>query len=256
MTASPSRVQVVPDLALVACPPDPDPWDREFSDRFSQVFLVHDEKVREYEFAWILSDKLLLHLLGNEFPWNAVGKIDWVTDLMIAFEGWHRTLNPLPIEHCPSVQVEPDITPSYIGDETRQAWLDVLAGCVQTDTALSYIASFLQQPVVRLRVHLNASASEIELIRQIAEWDAVLAQVDPWFKHSLPRARNHSYEPPKSWRWGQPFPRGERGIGFLDVKGRTWIWDREEEHWDVQDRRSGRGRYIRVTSGGRRLESK
>jgi hypothetical protein len=254
MTASPSHVQVAPDLALVACPPDPEPWNREFYDLFSQVFLKHDEKVREYKFTWALSDKLLVCLLGNEFPWNAVGKVGWVYDLMVAFEEWRRTIKPLPVEHCPGVQVEPDITPSHVGDETKQAWSDVLAGCVQTDAALSYVASFPRQPVLRLWVRWNASASEIELIRQVAEWDAVLVQVDPWFRNGLPRVGDYPYEPPGSWHKGQPFPRGTGGRGFLDVKGRTWIWDREEEHWDVQDRRPGRGRYIRVTSDGRRLE--
>jgi hypothetical protein len=256
MTAPPSHVQVVPDLALVACPPDPEPWNREFYDLYSQVFLKHDEKVREYEFVWALSDELLLCLLGNEFPWNAVGEIGWVTELMVAFEEWRRTIKPLPVEHYPGVLVEPDITPNYVGGETKQAWLDVLAGCVQSETALSYIASFPQRLVVRLRVCLGQSASEymMKLIRQVAEWDAVLAQVDPWFRHSLPRVGNCPYEPPRFWHWGQPFPKGEGGIGFLDAKGRTWIWDREEKHWDVQDRHPGRGRYIRVTSEGRRLE--
>lgn len=255
MTPSPSHVWAVPELVLVVCPPDPDPWNSGFYVLYSTVFLKHDEKIRECGFTWALSDELRTHLLC-EFPWNAVNEIGWVRDIMVTFPGWLEIVTLPSIEHHPDVQAEPDIVPSHVGDGTKQAWLDVLADCVQEDTALSRVASYPQQPVVHLRVLLDEGVSaHVELVRQIAEWDVVLAQIDPWARHRLPRAGEYPYEPPDYWQPGQPFPRGHtaRGAGFVDTEGRIWVRDRAESHWDVQDRRQGRERYTRVTNGGERL---
>jgi hypothetical protein len=220
------------------------------------VFLKHDDKIREYGFFWALSDALKTHLLG-EFPWSAVGEIGWVRDVMVSFPGWLRPVEPLLVEHQPGVVAEPDIVPVYVSDETKQAWLDVLAACVQEDTALSRIASSPQQPAANLYVLLDehAPAHVVKLVRQIAEWDAVLAQVDLWARHRLPRAGDHPYQPPPQWQPGQPFPwkHCARGVGFVDASGRIWVWDHAEEHWDVQGRRQGLGRYMRVTCGGEQI---
>jgi len=256
MSPPPPVVWAVPDLALVVCPANPDPWDGDFCVLYSTVFLKHDEKVREYGFDWALSDELKTSLL-NEFPWHAVGRVGWVRDLMVTFPGWLQEVRVFPVEHHPGAQVEPDIAPAYVGDATKQAWVDVLATSTCSEMVRCRVASFPQQTAGPLLLVLDEGQAPfvVQLVRQLAEWDVVLAEIDPWARNGLPSGGEHPYNPPRHWHEGQPFPRQQcvRGAGFLDADGRIWVWDGTEGHWDVQEEQEGLGRYMRVKTDGMAL---
>jgi len=253
MSPPPPFVWAVPDLALVVCPADCDPWNGDFCILYSTVFLKHDEKVRDSGFAWALSDELKSHLL-DEFPWHAAATVGWVRDLMVTLSGWLEEVGVFPAEHHPDAQVEPDIAPTYVGDATKHAWVDVLATCARNQRVLSRVASFPQQTADRLLLLLDEGEAPfvVQLVRQVAEWEAVLGEIEPWVGNRLPSGGEHPYRPPRHWHAGQPFPtqRCVRGGGFLDADGRIWVWDLAEGHWDIQEARQGRGRYMRVTTDG------
>jgi len=254
MTLS-TEVQVVPDLALLACPPTPTLWDRQFIDEYWAAFLVHDQKINEYGFDWVLSDELVNYLLA-QFPWTEIGKIEWVSLVMIDFEERWRRFKLLPSVSHPGAKALPNIIPHHVSHETANAWLNVLVTCVQAEPVLSYIASYPRQAVASLLISSDQDSSvhNINIIRKISEWDNVLAQIDLGFLEGLPQTGDMAYIPPKYWRLGQPFPKGQSSNGFLDAEGRTWEWDVQEKHWDVQDQRQGHGRYIRVTIKGTILD--
>jgi hypothetical protein len=268
----PSHVWVVPDISLLICPPQLSPYETDFYIRYSTIFLKHDEKVKELqnrifelreeygykcEVTWALSDELKVQLY-NEFPWNAINEIPWVRDMMLTFPSWVEAANPLLVEPDYNAQLEPDIVPDHVQDETKQTWLDVLVTCMRETTDLSRLASYPEQAAVKLRVLFddeNSYEYEIKLIREITEWDAVRRRLDPWFAEGLPWRGEYSYKP-HDWNPGQAFPKGNtrRGPGFLDEHKQIWVWDRAEQHWDVQERRQGLGKYFRVSSDGRLLD--
>jgi hypothetical protein len=45
-------IYVVPDLALLVCPPDSDPYHQDFLDGYWRVFLLHDEQIEAYGFQY------------------------------------------------------------------------------------------------------------------------------------------------------------------------------------------------------------
>jgi len=49
------------------------------------------------------------------------------------------------------------------------------------------------------------------------------------------------------------YPDGRRGFADCSKK-QLWLWDKEEQHWDVQFKPYGRGNYFRVTPDGRFLD--
>ncbi|HEC83991.1 MAG TPA: hypothetical protein ENI48_01935 [Thioploca sp.] len=267
----PSHIRIVPDLSLLICPPNPNQWETDFYILYSTVFMQHDKKVkelrerilelREYgyqcEVAWALSDELKVQLY-NEFPWNAINEIPWVRDMMLTFPGWVEAVESILVEHDSNAKIEPDIVPSHVKDETKQAWLDVLVAGMQNTTDLSRITSYPEQETVQLRVLFyddDSEEYEVKLIRRITEWDAVRQQLDPWFVEGLPWHGEYPYRP-DNWISGKPFPKrnSRRGPGFLDKHQQIWVWDRAEHHWDVQERRQGFGKYFRVSSDGRLLD--
>jgi hypothetical protein len=96
-------------------------------------------------------------------------------------------------------------------------------------------------------------------INQADEWFEELKKKDPWLKNNLPKTGEYPYLPPKTYYSEKQadFPTksyqgGRRG--FTDHKDRLWLWDKQEEHWDVQFEPFGRGNYFRVTPDGRYLD--
>jgi hypothetical protein len=246
-------VWAVPDLALLVCPASPDPWDCEFYVLYTTVLLEHHEKLRECGFFWAVSDELKTGLL-YEFPWNAVSTVGWLRDLMVTFFAWLQEVGGFPAEHHPGAQTTPDIVPSYVSEMTKRSWLDVLVTCHRNDSDLCRVASFPQQTADRLLLAVDNAQPPLVvwLVQSLTEWDAVLADLDPWVRNGLPSGGEYPYAPPRHWHEGQPFPKQRcvRGVGFLDDNGRIWVWDGVEGHWDVQEQREGAGRYTRIRTDG------
>jgi hypothetical protein len=284
----PSHIWAVPDLSLLIPPKNLDPRNSDFfKDRYS-IFLRHDNQVKALEnrilelcsryeeykkckIAWGLSTELKVQLL-NEFPWNAIGGIPWVRDMMMTFPSWVDNTSELStIIHSPSPQIKPDIVPKHVQKETKLAWLEMLIICVQETTDWSRITSHSGQKhdTVQLQVFSDKGKPkeqkyeyEITLLHNPTEWDTIHRRLDPWFAEDLPYNGKESYRPPKKWNPGEPFPKDQTGRGFLDEYEQTWVWDPNEEHWDVQEmhkshkktsKRQKQGNYHRVSTDGRRL---
>ncbi len=82
---------------------------------------------------------------------------------------------------------------------------------------------------------------------------------DPWLKHGLPRYGKFPYIPPKRYYLEKlaNFPTECYSGGrrcFTDRKKQLWLWDKEEQHWDVQFQPYKKGNYFRVTPDGRFLD--
>ncbi len=249
-------VWVVPDLALVVCPRDQDFYDQHFFENLWQRFLQHDAILTTCGFHWCLSDALIISLQG-EFPFAWLEtKIAWVMDFYDDFFGFWDRKERIPVDAYPQCTLQPDIVPTFVTDDTRQAWLDTLATCAYQDATLSCVASHTDQPIITLQVNPdNASLVAVRVVRHSKEWQGVYKQVNPWVAAGLPEPKqgSYAYNPPATWQQGQPFPKAvtPRGYGFLDTNQNVWMWDKAEEHWDVQHSPYGRDNYTRVTRDGR-----
>jgi len=94
-------------------------------------------------------------------------------------------------------------------------------------------------------------------VRENADWLRQQREKnDPWLKKRLPKNGQYPYIPPKRFYSHKlsDFPKHSETKGFLDRKNQIWIWDEKEEHWDVQFRPYGRGKYLKVTRDGRLLD--
>ncbi len=165
---------------------------------------------------------------------------------------------PISVQSYPTCTLQPDIVPDFVTADTRQAWLDTLATCVNQDDALSCVASHPEQLVDTLDVNRNnASLVAVRVVCHSDEWQEVHKQVNPWVAAGLPEPKqdSYAYNPPANWQPGQSFPRRGtlRDYGFLDTNQAVWVWDSAEKHWDVQHYPYGRDNYTRVTPDGRVL---
>jgi len=260
MSQTPPEVWIAPDIALLVCPPIQNAHDTNFLDHYWRFFLKHRDKIGElqdHRFAWISSDALIVNILG-QFPWTDYDRVPWVRDLMVDFERWHSQHNAHLVVPATSTQSAPDSVPAHINADTKGAWLDVLAFCVQHNSLWSHLASCPQQCTLAIQVSITTGINSaiVPLVCQSADWEGVLKQVNPWVRHNLPTKGAQYYQPSATWRWGNEFPTQitSRGLGFQDEQSRVWVWDAAEEHWDVQDKRPGRGKYIRVWPDGRLVD--
>lgn len=252
-------VYVVPDLALLVCPPDITPHDLTFFDEYWHHFLQHDEMVEANGFCWMVSDELKICLM-NTFPWSNLDEVPWLRgfyeEFFLLWSKWHSP--DVHIERYPEAQISPNIVPDYVEEATKQAWHDVLTTCGQENHANAQVASHPQQIVSQLRIVPCEEAEEVYILGivcTIEQWDATLATMNPWVAAHLPQHGDYPYVPPVSWQHGHPFPRSKcsHGNGFLDDQRRIWIWDKAEQHWDVQHYPYKRGAYDRITIDGRML---
>jgi len=79
---------------------------------------------------------------------------------------------------------------------------------------------------------------------------------DPWLENGLPKNGQYPYIPPKRFYSHKlsDFKEYSKRGGFLDNKKQIWVWDEKEKHWDVQFPPYGRGKYLKVTRDGQRLD--
>lgn len=81
---------------------------------------------------------------------------------------------------------------------------------------------------------------------------------DPWLKHNLPKTGQCPYHPPKDYYTHEleelPTKMYRNEKVFVDHKEQLWLWDQQEQHWDVQRKPYGRDNYFRVTPDGRFLD--
>lgn len=249
-------VYVVPDLTLLICPPSATGYDKQFFEIHWPHFLRHDQKIRTYALRWALSPSLISHMMG-EVPWRLVRQVPDVRTMMPVLEELYRQAINEAIKQDRNMVIDPDICPAYVSGETTQLWKDLLSWCIQRPYTLTKVASHPGQPEeLKIRLNSESIAIEVQIVRDISEWDTTYASTDLWDQYSLPRSGETYYKAPPYWQPGQPLPKRKvrDRVGFIDQEGRLWLWDRAEGHWDVQDRRPGLGKYIRVTTDGQLLD--
>ncbi len=265
MTQTAPEVWVVPDVALLVCPPIRDAHDTTFLDYYWRFFLDHTtkvEKLSEHNFAWLMSDELINYVLSQP-PWVEQLNLPQMLDMYVFFAefvGRQRKDTWSAANTATSTQITPDIAPTHVDSNTKEAWLGLLASCAQKNAGWSHLASCPQQCTLATQVSVTTgtNSATLPLVCQSTEWDSVVKAVNPWVRHNLPAKGADFYAPPASWRWGDDFPPQVtgRGVGFQDEQGRAWVWDAAEAHWDVQDKRPGRGKYIRVWPDGRLVDER
>lgn len=266
MSASPPLVWALPDLALLACPMPVNHYDRSFYDEYWRVLIeVHVPKCRECGFAVLFSDEAV-NWIAQHFPFTEVGKGSWIDDFQIDFFAFLQEIRaewPDPGQvvpaHNPVLTLDPDILPTHIQPGLRDAWLDLIAWCVNHQYAETYIASAQGlHPSVTSVDALNLLGTpphSVDLVRQKIEWDAILARLDPWVAARLPKGGARPYKPRQPWRAGQRFPWHAGQQGYIDENGRIWVWDKlHKNHWDVQYDPRRLGDYDRVDRDGALLD--
>jgi len=266
VSVSSSLVWALPDLTLIACPKPVDRYDSSFYDEYWRVLIEdHVPKCREYGFAVLLSDEIVIWL-QEHFPFTEVGLGSWIDDFQIVFFAFLEEIRkewPEPTQiGMPDnpVLIDPDIIPPFVAPELRDAWLDLLAWCIEQPSGETYVASIqgLYAPATSVDAldMNNAPLCSIELVPQALSWKAVLARLDPWAAARLPKPPKPggvAYKPREPYRSGERFPWDSERKGYVDEHGCVWVWDYMERHWDVQDARSGYGRYRRITEDGSTL---
>lgn len=255
---TPTRhVFAIPDLEILVCPDPGNPNDRTFYDRNWRIFQQHTDILQEKGFHWLFSAELCQAVLA-QYPWNHLSECKWLVDvysqLQLLFGQYQKVL-----QCTPAHSTRPDMLPIHTLHPTDQAWLATIAWrCTQSNTeACIPTLENLHHPAKQVDL-LDAQDSVIDtlpLVRNEYDWRNLHEQVDPWFQAGLPDKGQYSYRPPTSWRAGQPFPVNQAQRGFVDARGRVWVWDKlHDDHWDVQYDPPRHNNYDRVTPDGRLLD--
>jgi hypothetical protein len=252
---------VFPDLALLSCPINPteEKWG-DFYVRFA-VFIIHIDKLQwiqehigdlsayscDLDYVWCVTDELLAQLL-EEFPYSEAGNSAEGNQIWSYFSKWIESAERTK-PWSKRFDIVPDIIPTHVSCKTRTEWKFLVAAASGDEDV---VASLSTTEVERLRVQKQGGPFMVDILSP-DDWSEILELIDPWFRENLPKQGEFSYAPPEDWRWDRDFPKhhsDNKRYGFRDAEGRIWQWDREEKHWDVQDKRPGRGKYRRVTPDG------
>jgi len=230
----------------------------DFYERVLNITGTCETWVIDYGNAkWLFSDELL-DLLWSVYPWNA--KINELTDLLIIFSTWLGRLKKeiVTSQDLDTLQLEPNIHAAYATKDypdLDKEWRNVLARNVDFNPNQTVIFSFGEKPT---QVVLQDSQSDylqtFALIKNEADWQEILKKHDPWLKNNLPQFGDCPYQPPQNY--GHKFPTKLHGSNkvFIDHKDRLWLWDTQENHWDVQIPPYGRDNYFRVWPDGRLVD--
>lgn len=232
----------------------------DFYERFA-VFIKHVNKLElirerigalsahncDLDYVWCVTDELLAQLLA-EFPYSEVGNSAEANQIWSPLSQWAESakrINPW----SKRFDIVPDIVPTHVSFQTRTKWKLLVAAASGDEDV---VASLSTTEVEKLRVQKQGGPFMVDILSP-DDWSEILELIDPWFRENLPKLGEFPYTPPEDWRWDRDFPKhhsDNNRYGFRDAEGRIWQWDREEKHWDVQDKRPGRGRYRRVTPDG------